>query len=186
MSEQSLNPLVVRLQAFIDIARMRRGPEDLPFDRSLLVMAVAAYGLLNLVFALILPRDSGEPPALALADIPVTLVSLQVLLRLARRPERFVQTAAAMFGFPVVLAPALLISAWLLLRYGEDSTWQLPVLVLRFAVEIWVLAVAARILRAATEWPLLACVGLMIAQQLLTYSIVTLIYPQALGASAPA
>jgi hypothetical protein len=183
LSEQSPKPIADQLQVFIDIARMRRGPEDLPFDVTLLVVTLLVYGLLNLGIGLLLPQ-SVPPLALVAIEIVVTLASLHWLLRLARKPERFVQTAAAMFGFQIVLAPLLLIMAWLSLRYGEDSTWQLPVAMLRFAVAVWVLAAAARILRSATGWPMVACVAMTIAVELCTLLIVVLLYPQALDASA--
>ena len=55
MSEQSPKPLADKLQVFIDIARLRRGPEDLPFDVSLLVVTVLVYGLLKLGIGLLSP-----------------------------------------------------------------------------------------------------------------------------------
>lgn len=178
MSDQSQNPLG-KLQVFIDIVRMRRGPEDLPFDRSLLIGTVIAYGLLNLVVTLLVPTPRVPALPLVLIEIMVTLVAVRALLQLAHRPERFVQTATATFGFQLVLAPAVLGVAWLSMTFGKDASWQLPVAMLQFAMAVWVLAVGSRILRSATDWPLAACVAATITARLLTYVIILLIFPQA-------
>lgn len=183
MSDQSPKSPAGTPQVFIDIVRMRRGPEDLPFDRSLLVVIVLVYGVLNLGIGLLLPHTA--PPLVpVLIDIAVTLASLHWLLRLARKPERFVQSATAMFGFQVVLAPVLLFVAWMWVRYEQDPTWQLPVALLLFAMGLWVLVVAARILRSATGWPLAACVAATITIDLFARLIVLVLYPQALTTPA--
>jgi hypothetical protein len=185
LSEESPKPLADKLQVFIDIARMRRGPEDLPFDHSLLVVTVLAYGLLNLGIGLLLPHPV-PPLPLVLIDIAVTLAALHWILQLANKRERFVQSAAAVFGFQIVLAPLVLIVAWLAVRYGKDDTWQLPVGLLYYAVDIWVLAAASRILRSATGWPMLGCVALTIAVDMCARLIIVLLFPAALDAAAQA
>jgi hypothetical protein len=183
LSDQSPKSPAGALQVFIDIVRMRRGPEDLPFDRSLLLVTVVAYGLLNFGIGLLLPHTA-SPLLPVLIDIAVTVGSLHWLLRLARKPERFVQSATAMFGFQIVLAPAMLFVAWLSVRYAQDATWQLPVAVLLFGVVMWALVVAARILRSATGWPMAACVAATITIDLFARLIVLSLFPQALTAPA--
>lgn len=181
MSDQSPKRLAGTLQLFIEIVRMRRGPHDLPFDPSLLRATVLAYGLLQLAVGLLLPGEKVPAVAMVLVDIVLTLVTLRWLLRLAGKPERFVQTATAIFGCHFVLAPVLLLVAWLFLRYGgADGDWQAPVLILTFAVGVWVLMIAARILRSATEWPMVACVAAILALEMLTRLVLVLLFPQLL------
>ncbi len=187
MSDQSTNRFVDSLRLFVDIARLRRGPEDLPTDRSLLTTTVLAFGLLNVGLALVLPAPAGQQQSqlqvvvLVLIDIAMTLAMLYLLLQMAHKPERFRQTAAAMFGFHIVLMPVLLAATWLALRYGADKSWELLVAVLRLGVVVWVLAAAARILRSATEWPFVACVALVITMELLMLSVIALLFPQTLA-----
>ena len=185
MSDQPPKRLAEQLQLLIDIVRMRRGPQDLAFDHSLLMAVVLAYGLLQLAMGLLL--SDGKVPTLPLVVIQmgVTLVSLHWLLRLAGKPERFVQTATAIFGSLVVLAPARLTVAWLAMSAAEGGGMQLPAMFLNFALAIWVLVIVARIVRAATGWLLPACVAAVFAVEMFTLLILMLLFPQMLSASAP-
>lgn len=155
------------------IVRLRKGPEDLPFSAPLLVLLIAVSSALDgLTWAVVpLPEKStaGVSGALLIAiGVVVTLVWYGGLLRLAGKPERTVQTLTAVFGFQIILAPALLFTAWFYFSYWQDPTWKLPAGLLRSAVEVWALVIMARILRAAAGWPMFACVMLAIANELLS------------------
>jgi hypothetical protein len=52
-------------------------------------------------------------------------------------------------------------------------------MMVRLVVEVWALAVAARILKSATEWPMSACIALAIAGELLSFLLLTSLFPQA-------
>jgi hypothetical protein len=180
VSETGKSSITDSLRLFADIARFRKGPEDLPASVALLGLAIGGAIVLRVLLLGVLPLPAGGNPVLVIGiGIGVTLLFLWVVLQLARHPERYVQTASAMFGFQVVMAPLLIGSGWLFLTLGETSAWQLPVMLLRMAVEVWALAVAARILRSATSWPLFACVSLAIANELLTFLAIAGLFPQA-------
>lgn len=170
MSEQPQSKLAGAFRVFADIARFRKGPEDVPASGALLGMVVLADAVFSGLSMALLPAQlEGSPILIIGLSIGITLLYLKVLLTLARHPGRFTQTATAVFGYQVVMMPAILITGWLFLTAGQDPTWQAPVVLLRLVVEVWALAVAARILRSATGWPLVACVALAIAGELLTY-----------------
>lgn len=164
---------------FRDIAILRRGPEDLPASRVLLVLAIAGSMIAALVISSILPplpvQANAEDHSIAvmLIDLVVTLAWCWAMLRIAGKPERFLQTATALFGFQLVMQPLLVPAGWALGKYGMESLWALPVVVLG----VWVLAGAARIMKAATEWGMLPCLALVMGQDLLTYSIALTVFP---------
>ena len=92
---------------FADIARLRRGPEDLPSSASLLLLTTVAYAVLDALLLSIAPGLPGNPALLIGIDIGVTLAWYAMLLRIAQKPERYLQTVTAVLGFQLVLAPLL-------------------------------------------------------------------------------
>ena len=151
------------IQLFTQIALLRRGPQDLPASMLLLVLTALAYFLVNFVVAGLLPPLkgwSGHP----LIDIAFTFGWYFVLLRLAGRSERNLQTTTAVLGFQTVLAPPMIISNWLVLRFAQDQTWQLPVALMFLMLLVWVIAANGHVVKAALEWSSLASVGLVILQ----------------------
>jgi hypothetical protein len=169
------------LSLFADIARLRRGPEDLPASSTLLLLTAVAYIVLDALLLSVAPGLPGNPALLIGIDLGVTLTWYAVLLRIARKPERYLQTVTAVFGFQLVLAPLLIASGWLFLKYQADTTWQLPVAMVRLAVEVWALIVLSRILRSATGWPMFGCVALSIGQELITLLLVSAAVPGAVA-----
>lgn len=173
MSEVFSRQVSEALRVLTGIVRLQKGPEDLPFSAALLVFFICVSSALDaLTWAVVpLPEKSaaqGSGPLLIGIGVAVTLAWYGALLRLAGKPERFVQTLSAVFGFQIILAPALLFTAWFYFSYYQDPTWRLPAGILRSAVEVWALVILARILRAATQWPMFSCVLLAIASELLT------------------
>src|SRR5215469_17570416 len=110
------------VQLYVQIALLRRGPQDLPVSRLLLALTVAGYVGVNALVSGLLPPSTGWPAQLAI-DVLFTLAWYAALLQLTGRSERFLQTATAVFGLRSVLAPLLIGSQSLLLRYQHDTTW---------------------------------------------------------------
>ena len=175
------------LRLFVDIARFRKGPEDLPVSRGLLIWCIVggAAGRALLSRALPLPSQ-GNTLAILAVDTGTTLLFLALVLVAARRPERFLQTAGALFGFQLVMLPVLAAASWLLATFQADPFWRSPVIVLTIAVDVWGLAIVARILRSATGWSMVACVGLAILSDLLTYSLLAVLFPTSAPLPTPA
>lgn len=170
------------------IVRLKKGPEDLPFSPPLLIFLIVVSSLLDgLTWAIVpLPEKTaaGASGAMLIAiGVAVTLLWYGGLLRLAGRSERAVQTLTAVFGFQIILAPALLFSAWFYFSYYQDPTWKFPAGLLRSAVEVWALVILARILRAATQWSMFACVMLAIANELLAALLMASVVAPAATAS---
>jgi hypothetical protein len=173
------------LRTLVGIARLRQGPEDLPTSASLLALMVMASIVPDAVLLAILPVSfQGNGAALIAIGIFATLFWFGLVLRMAGKSERTLQTLTAVFGFQLVLAPALVFSGWFFALYNQDPTWQFPAAMLRLVVEVWALAVLARILRSATEWPLFACVMLAVANELLALLLVLSLFPQPDAAAA--
>ena len=100
-----------------------------------------------------------------------------MLLRVAGRSERNLQTTTAVIGFQTVLSPPLIISEWLVLRFAHDQTWQLPVALMWLMLFIWLIAANSHVVKAALEWSNLASVALVILQFLAEQLVLLGLFP---------
>jgi hypothetical protein len=182
LSEIPSSSLADIARVLVGIVRGKNGPQDLPATSAVLVVTVLAALVPDALLLALLPAPlPGNPVVLLALGMVTTLIWYGLILKVARRPERFLQTLTAVFGVQLVLAPVLVFSGWFLVTYQADPTFKLPAALLRMAVEVWALIILARILRAATDWPTFACVALAIANELLAFVLISAFFPQAAG-----
>lgn len=172
------DPIMMDLiRLYGQIATLRRGPQDVPGTQSVLVLTIAGYFAINVLVSLMLPPIAG-PWLLHLGlDVVFTLAWYAVLLRLLNRPERFVQTASAVFGYQAVLSPLWVATGWLIRRFQDDATWLFPVTLLGLVLVVWMISANAQILKAAIEWSTGACVGLVILQIIVGQALIIGLVP---------
>jgi hypothetical protein len=155
---------LVRL--FVQIALMRKGPQDLPASAALLAATAAAFFIINCLVSAALPPIPGHWLGQLVVEAIFTFVWYALLLKILHRPERFLQTTTAVFGYQAVLAPLWISAVWLVRQFADDDTWRLPISMLGLAIVVWTVAANARVLKAALEWGTPACVALVILQYL--------------------
>jgi hypothetical protein len=165
------------IQLFTQIALLRRGPQDLPASLLLLTMTIVGYFGINFLVSSLMPSIKGWPDAHLVVDVVFTLAWYVVLLRIAGRSERTLQTTTAVFGFQAVLSPLVVVSEWLMLRFAKDATWQLPVALMWLMLFIWVIAASSHVVKAALEWSSPASVALVILQFLAGQLLLLTLFP---------
>ena len=174
MTSKPAHALGALARLYFDIAIWRRGPADVPGVPSVLWLTVAAYAVVTALLSLALRLPGSWPRELAL-DIVYMLAWVWLLLRAAGRRERVLQTAAAVFGFQLVLAPLMIGVSAVVPGSGAAGGLQLLPWIATLLVIAWVVLATAHILRAALEWPLAACVPcalfLFLAEQLLLQAL---------------
>ena len=168
-----------------DIVLFRQGPEDLPVSQSLLLFTIAANVLLGLAFDSALKRPDFNRVPLAMAEVAFVVAWYWGLLRLARRPERFLQTATAVFGVSIVILPLYTLAQYLVLGYDKPEDIPAYVMLFGLVIEVWLIAINARILRSATGWPIAGCVAVMLLRTAVWILVVRLLFPEALGTIDP-
>jgi hypothetical protein len=151
------------IRLFVQIALLRRGPQDVPSSALLLLLTVLGYLAVSFAFSAVLTPVKGWVAQLLVTTL-FTLVWYGVLLQLVRRPERTLQTTTAVFGFQAVLAPLSVGVDWLIRRYINDATWQAPVTCAGLLLLAWLIAANSYIVKAALEWSGTASVALVILQ----------------------
>jgi hypothetical protein len=139
------------LRICLDIVLWRRGPQDLPASSLLLAIAVACYVAVSAVQLALLGETAATWFFFIVVD-PLLLGGwLWLVLRLYGRPERFQQTASAVFGTGAVLGIGLYLPLQLVVTgLGYDPASGLAqffalVLVVTFAL------VTGRIIKLATD-----------------------------------
>jgi hypothetical protein len=114
----------------------------------------------------VLPPVPGSWLAQLVLDVVFMFVWYVLLMKLARKPERFLQTTTAVYGYQAVLSPLLVSIGWLMRRFAQDSVWQFPITLMSLALLIWVIAANSHIVKAALEWSMPPSVALVILQTL--------------------
>ncbi|MFO1406428.1 MAG: hypothetical protein U1F08_02710 [Steroidobacteraceae bacterium] len=140
------------LRTFLDIVLWRRGPQDLP-DSSLLVwLAAAAYVATGALQLVIFGGDTAPLWLFYLVGDPLLLAGyVWLMLAIYRRPERFRQAAAAVFGTGALLGVLLYIPAQLLIvSFGLEESEMLVGIIALGLVVVFAL-VTGRIVQHATE-----------------------------------
>jgi hypothetical protein len=173
--------LIRSFRTYLDIVLFRQGPEDLPVSQSILFVTIAANILLGLASDALLPLPEFNRIGVAGVESVFTVAWYWALLQVARRPERFVQTTSAVFGVFIVMLPLYTAAKWLTIGHEPKD---LPPLVMfvGLVVQIWLLAVNARILQSATQWPLAACIGVTLLREVVLLMVVAAAFPEALRA----
>ena len=110
---------LVRL--FTQIALLRQGPQALPASPLLLALTMAGYFVAHLVVGTVLPPMPGPWVVHLCLDVVFTFVWYALLLYIARKPERFLQTTTAVYGYQAVLSPLLVAALWLQRRFDQES-----------------------------------------------------------------
>jgi hypothetical protein len=167
-------------RVFTLIALSRKGPQDLPASPILLALTVVGYYLVNFGINLLMPAVDSWRVHL-IVDVAFTLGWYAVLLRAFGKPERFLQTATAMFGYQLVLAPLWIAAIYLSRRFTEDSVWQFPAAVIGLAIAIWIIRAGGYVLKAALELPMIACVVLIVLQILAGQLVLVALTPAQTG-----
>ena len=158
--------LAALARLYFAIAIWRRGPQDLPAVGILLPLTIAAYVLLSCAVGAVLPALHPGWLLQVLADALFMAVWYWLLLAIARRRERYLQTATALFGLQTVLAAPSMAMLWLMQRIDQQASLRVPVYIAALALAIWTLVAIGHILRAALERPLALCLVLALLQML--------------------
>jgi hypothetical protein len=158
-------------KAFLDIALRRQTPAYLPASRLLLVLAACAVALMEVMGALLPPPPNGQIPLRIVLEVGMPLIFTWVLLALARRRARFLQTATALLGVGALAALILYPLDSLIRVMGEDKWASLPIGVLWLAVFIGYLLACAHIWRSAFDSRFLLGVAIALGYLVLSNSI---------------
>lgn len=169
--------MYVLIQFFVDLARLRRAPQDLPASASLLGLSAllsVTLGALNVV-----PVFGDLHAALGanLLDLVLSLAMIVLLLQLRGHPARWQQTATAFFGLGA-LAGAIV----MMVRVPAEALGarELAAFV-ELVVAVWLHVAFGHVLRHALGVPLLAGVMIVLSYSVLSFNVIARVFPVNIG-----
>jgi hypothetical protein len=166
------------IQAVIDIALWRSGPQRLPASRFLLLCLTAFYAVVSSFQVMLFGRHFPDILLLIAIDVGVMSVWTWSLLRFFNKQQRFVQTLAAIFAVQSLLA--LVDTAARLLMLLGAGTPRLPAVGELLSLLAF-LVLVGRILALAIDRSVVIGVPLMIAIAYSTLALAQYVAPDAAG-----
>ncbi|NKI36488.1 hypothetical protein HFP89_15060 [Wenzhouxiangella sp. XN79A] len=160
------------LERIVQVALLRAGPQDLPGGSAPLIAALLMWWLLVAPMLLLAPEPLPFFDALLTFSIQLALIHLVLLVN--RRPQRFAQSAQALFGTGALIG-LLNLPLWL----APGPPIPAPLVLLALTGLCWSLAVDGHVWRHSLELPYAG--GLAVAVLVFLLQIVTL---QAIGLGA--
>lgn len=168
----------------IELMLLRRGPQDMPGDSTTLVGSIAAYCILLFIqVALIMPAGH----AALQAGLATALLALYVrtVLRIRKVPNRYNQTAVALFASGatltlLMLAPTQVMAPYLqaIAEATDPQSVAMPpsfVTLAYVALGLWGLAIYSHVYRQALDGSLWLGVGAALAFEVLLLVVFSVI-----------
>ncbi len=161
------------LLLFIDLCRLRRGPQDVPASRFLMMLTAGGYFVIGLAVSLL-----EQPPGLAILSAAVDTLMLAALawlsLWIIGKTARFTQTYTALAGTGILFG----LMGWPLVAFlqglpqGQGSSLSLLLL----GLVIWNIVVIGHILRHALGLMMWAASGLALFYVYLSIRVMSALY----------
>lgn len=158
---------------FIQLAILRRGPQDLPASSALLVLLAVINVLVGTANAVELFGGVRAALGANLLDLFLTMLLLFALLQFKGHLARWQQTASAFFGLGVLAGLIMLLvrSPAQGLGVGDIA------ILLDLVLAVWLHIALGNVLRHALGVPLLAGVMIMLSYTVLAFNLIARIFP---------
>ena len=166
------------LRSLVQIALLRQDPGVLPASIVLAALLAFAYALTSAVQSWIL-YGSDRIVLRTAVDLGLSLALVWIVLTVTRRGHRFPQTASAVLGISVLVAPFVVV---LLLMQGPATTHYAVWLLARagaVVVTIWFIVVIGHILRGALETGLVTGVAIALTWVIASRAVADRLFPLA-------
>ncbi len=171
-----MNPL---FQFFIQLALLRRAPQDLPVSTALLVVLAVVSVVLGAVNGTSVFGSFPAAFGANLVDLALTFALLFFALKFTSHPERWVQTTTAFLGLGTLAGLVML-----LVRGPAEflGIKDLAVLV-DLIIAVWLHVALGGVLRHALEIPLMAGVLIVLAYTMLAFNVIVQWFPMVVAGS---
>ena len=138
-------------KVFLDIALWRKSPAQLPASAFLLTVVAVAVALLELLGAVLPPNPSDRIFTRVALSVGLPLLFAWLVLGIAGRTHRFLQTGSALLGVAVLAQLLLYPLGSLLNAVGTDRAAAIPLGLLLFLGLIGYLLACTNIWRSALD-----------------------------------
>lgn len=163
----------------VELCRLRGGPQQLPYSRSLPALLMAASVVVDVLVGDAL-HDTGNTFARSLLSIGVVLGLCWMALAIRGLHNRYVQTAAALLAcslvFSVLLLPLALLAGPPPASADQLSGLQVLLGWITIALLIWQVSVYAHIMRHAMDAPFGLALALVLSWVLAYWALDRLLF----------
>lgn len=172
-----MRALIILLLTFIDVCRLRLGPQNIPASSILLGLVLFCYVIIGAMLASI-KLTIPDAILFSLVESISSMAIVGSLLYITHKIARLYQTLTALAGIETLFSSVRLpIIYWLSQLQSTDSFIASLLFAILLAFVIWNLIVYAHILRNALEVSFGIGVLLTIVSSLLSTSILYQIFP---------
>lgn len=165
--------MLALIRFFVELATLRRGPQDLPASPVLLVLLAGLNVVIGAVNGAELFGGLRASLGANLLDLVLSMLLLFVLLQFKGHLPRWQQTASAFFGLGVLAGLVMLFIRPPAELLGVTELAMLVDLILA----IWLHIALGNVLRHALEIPLLAGVVIVLSYTVLAFNIIARVFP---------
>lgn len=165
------------LKMWVELCRLRIGPQDFPVSPSLLLMAFCAYVFSNIAISL-LSVDVMQAVMVSLLDAVLLIFFLRVALYIRAMPSHLIQALTALLGAGALFG-ALMLPLVQIITSAQLSEQAPPplVLLLWLFLVIWSLLVMGHILRHALSVRLATGIAVSITYAMLSLIVIQNLFP---------
>lgn len=167
--------MLALISFFIQLALLRRGPQDLPASSALLVLLAGLSLLVGIASGAQLFGGVQAALGANLIDLLLSMLLLFILLQLRGHKARWLQTVSAFLGLGI-LAGVIMLSVQALA--GVLGILKFAML-FDLVVAIWLHVALGGVLRHALEIPLLAGVIIVLSYTVLAFNLIARVFPPA-------
>jgi len=172
-----LTTISILFNAFMDICRLRRRPQDIPESSTLFFVCLAAYLVVSVLLVLLsMPLE--QAVMITLLEVSLLMLFIYILLRLTHKARRWPQTMTAVFGTGIIISLFSIPLYYLGGRGDPQALMQNWSVLLLLGLIIWNIVVMAHILKHALQIRMIAGVMIMLGYIWLFSSLIVLLLPK--------
>jgi len=161
------------LRFFFELARLRRGPQDLPASSALLALLALLNVAVGTINGSTLFGSVSASFGANLLDLGLTFLLALALLQTKGRVARWLQTVTAFLGLGALAGLIILLVRSVAEALGVVELAGLADLVLA----IWLHVALGNVLRHALDIPLLAGVIIMLSYTVIAFNLIARVFP---------
>ena len=150
------------LLRFVEIALLRKGPQDLPALGFLVALALGLHIGVSILWVQISPETMYEAAIGEVLNVVLLYLLVGGLLRFVGQPSRFNATLSALLGSEAVISAAAIPAVLLIGMPQDPEQIGTPHMLLIVATAVWNITVMAHILRLATGLSRLVAVAIAV------------------------
>jgi len=160
------------IKLFFDICLLRKGPQDIPASSALLTLLIPIYAGISFLI-LILSSAAINAILQVFVELFLVLASCKVILSLAKKTERYQQTASALLATDSLISLFALPAMAALIGQGSALAFFSVV-----SLMLWHWIISGHIFSHALEQPFSFGLGVAFLYILVSYQLMALIFPE--------